>query len=251
MVFARLFTGGTIKHLNMWGTLVNSTMSSVALTVLRHGGCCTASINMDIRAACYIHISPSLLVGLATAGWLNSAQKLEFLLVSKAFQRLPSASHCNFPRHPLKLTKQGELSSSCGTWDPSESGQRNQTKYTAPILEISQDWSYMRRVLKNIVIGWIYTVKTQDWPRGRFTCCITLYKVYRVMLQNLVCGSFPSICSNLSLIIHYFLLFSLKLLLLKSVRNVKIPFFPKQIIRVLKVYWFNCSLWENPGNKIK
>lgn len=51
--------------------------------------------------------------------------------------------------------------------------------------------------LFNILIRWIYIVNTQDGPRGMFTCWITLYIAYS-MLQNLVCGSLPSIRSNLS-----------------------------------------------------
>lgn len=211
MVFARLFTGGTIKHLNMWGTLINSTLSLVALAVLRHGGRCTGSTDTDIRAASYIHISPSLLRGLAAAGRLNSAQKLEFLLLSQAFWRLPSATHCNFP---LKLTKQGELSKRQGAQDPVEPRQHTHARYTVPIPELSEDWS-CAQVLLNTVMMWIYAVNTQEEPRGRLTCCIALYKVCAVMLQNLVCVSSPSICSDLSVLSFIiFCFFALKLLLL-------------------------------------
>lgn len=212
MVFARLFTGGTIKHLNMWGTLINSTLSLVALAVLRHRGRWTARADTDIRAASYIHISPSLLGGLAAAGRLNSAQKLEFLLLSQAFWRLlPSATRCNFS---LKLTKQGELSKRQGAQDPVEPGQHTHARYTVPITELSEDWS-CAQVLLNIGMRWIYVIKTQERPRGRFTCCTALYKVCTVMLQNLVCGSFPSICSYLSISSFIiFCFFALKLLLL-------------------------------------
>lgn len=80
---------------------------------------------------------------------------------------------------------------------------------------------------------------------------MAFYTVYRVRLQNLVCGS--SVYPYLSLINHCFLLFSLKLLLLKPVRNTKIPSFsslpPQRLLNVFKVYWFNCSIWENLRNK--
>lgn len=89
-------------------------MSSVALTVLRHGGCCTASISKVIRATYDIHISPSLFGGLTTTGWLNAAQKNGIPVCLQGFLGLPAASHCNFPQHPLNLIKQGELSSSHG-----------------------------------------------------------------------------------------------------------------------------------------
>lgn len=138
MVFARLFTGGTIKHLNMWGSLINSTLSSVALSVLRHGGCCTASNNADIRVACYIHISPFLPVDLATAGQLNSAWKLEFLSVSKAFWRLPSASHCNFTQHPLQLTKQDCSAASIGLGTLQSLG--NETKQNIYLPSLRSLW---------------------------------------------------------------------------------------------------------------
>lgn len=97
--------GGTIKHLNMWGTLVNSTMSSVALTVLRHGGCCTASISKYIRAAYYIHNSPSLLVGLTTAGWLNSAQKNGIPVCLQGFLKIACCQSLQLSPAPSELNK--------------------------------------------------------------------------------------------------------------------------------------------------
>jgi len=57
---------------------------------------------------------PSLPVGLAAAGLLNSSQKWEFPLLSVVFCRLPSVGCCNFSRHHLKFTKQGWLSNTKG-----------------------------------------------------------------------------------------------------------------------------------------
>lgn len=123
------------------------------------------------------------------------------------------------------------------------------------------------RTEQNILSPSLRCLRTGDIGEGWWCVCVILSLGGFILLiprttqkegslvayEIWVCGSFPSTHLNLSLTILYLLLFSLQLLLLKSVRNLEIPFFffPTGIIRILKVYWFHCSLWKNPGNKIK
>lgn len=110
-------------------------MSSVALTVLRHGGCCTASISKVIRAAYDIHISPSLFGGLTTTGWLNAAQKNGIPVCLQGFLRIACCQSLQLPPAPSELNKTRRAQQL--PWDPSVSEQLNETKYTVPILELS------------------------------------------------------------------------------------------------------------------
>lgn len=140
MVFARLVTGGTIKHLNMWGTLVNSTMSLAALPVLRHGDVVPQALTLLYVLPAPSTSPPACRSGSSRAAEFSSKMGIPIplsglLLIAfcQSLQLLPAPSEI----HKTRTAQQRRGA------QETESLGNNCIKYNSPILELSEDWRYV------------------------------------------------------------------------------------------------------------